>query len=150
MSGEPDFDYSQPLIAFVEDMRAALAKNSHKGNWRRDGMRTFLRRCTEELEEVGVAMDQLSNLPGGWREFFDWYDERPRKATVRRNPETGKIEMSSHNARRLEGVDRIEQLGKVIAEAADVANFAMMMADKARCEIAEIQKDLSGAEVVKS
>ncbi len=134
--GQRAFDYSAPLIAFVDDMRAALKRNEGKGNWRRDSKQTFLRRCREECNELEVEIQNLDRTRVGWRplEEATWISSKESGHVLRRL-EDGSLEISTSTGAMPEGADRDEQLRKIIREAADVANFAMMIADKARVEL---------------
>lgn len=95
------------MDAFADEMEAKLVENRHKGDrerWARDEDSALLRRLEEEVAELRAAVEEP--VPDcGCREI-----DCPHLGTMFR---------------------RAERLARIVREAADVANFAMMIADVA-------------------
>lgn len=100
------FRQLRPVVRwFAEAMERKLRANDHKGGWRRDLPSALLERIKEETEE-------LANLKPLMLACVVRADECPQSP--------------DHRATGFE---------RVVDEAADVANFAMMIADVCACPV---------------
>lgn len=95
-----------PLAEFAADMEIRLRDNDHKGGWDRFPVLEAMKRLREELEELDVAVRTALAAACGCRTF-------PCDCIAGNQLERD----------------------QVVFEAADVANFAMMVADMARHQL---------------
>lgn len=90
------------VMAFARLMEAKLRENDRKGGWKRCETAYLSRRCGNELEELRTLIHRAK----------DW--------VLKNTFPSGRGPMLSDNA------ELVKEIGR---EAADVANFAMMIAD---------------------
>jgi len=119
------------VAAFAQLMERALRDNDHKGGWQECSLPSLIRRLGEETAELDDEIEKA-----GDRVWRDWDPEAHAKGSrphqqlvVSYSPVVGWRSADPHAPRRFQPtVEDIERIG---SEAADVANFAMMIADNA-------------------
>ncbi len=119
------------VAAFAQLMEKALRENDYKGGWSDCEPAALLRRLREESIELDHALSQAHDRV--WR---DWDPEAHkadatshRQVTVSYVPNRGWLCTDICSPKVFQpDADAIERIGE---EAADVANFAMMIADNA-------------------
>lgn len=107
--------------AFAEAMEVKLRKNDHKGGWDECTTGYLTRRLRTEVRELIAQIGKTNRA-------YDRFVQTPfeTKADLRREGSGGFVESAKHKkAKKKHAAERAKLLG----EAADVANFAMMIAD---------------------
>lgn len=115
------------VAAFAVRMERELKENNHKPGWKGDSIASLTARVCEETRELERAVAELDRQII-WREAR--HDAENGNGWSRLNPVTRKREIGV-GYREMEGEQRETQLDRIISEAADVANMAMMVADVA-------------------
>ena len=99
---------------FAEQMEAKLRKNDHKSHWSDETPHRLLYRLLEEVAELAT---KLQPAPAYSNDIHDRYQSLALK-----------INAAAAEARIWQHLDAYANSG-AIGEAADIANFAMMIAD---------------------
>jgi hypothetical protein len=115
------------VLAFAQLMERKLQENDHKPGWKGDSTLALLHRAEDELEELSEVVRGLERQVR-WEEEGSAHARRYGNGWSRRNPATGKREVGI-GYEPATGELRDELLAKLPGEAADVANFAMMITD---------------------
>ena len=106
--GDPSVarDQDSTLLAFMDAMRAKLDANAHKGGWQADSPTALLRRLRDETVELQLAIEKYLALS---HSLMNEKQDRTQRVLLEREM----IRAGKH----------------VASESADVANFAMFIAD---------------------
>jgi hypothetical protein len=100
---------------FADCMEQALARNDDKGGWKHETPNYLLARLCDEVAELCCEFQGASSDAAAWLTIAN-HELVSAAAALRR---------CGHSLVLREAVPR----GRISAEAADVANFAMMIAD---------------------
>jgi len=123
----------QEVFVFAQAMEKELLENDHKGGWKKCDPQWLLSRMCDELVELLDCFDvERTNAPDriGPREAFLIAQDHLRAAAGILRKHTG-----THNTRGLaralapDEARHSRSTDGVLSEAADVANFAMILAD---------------------
>lgn len=119
------------VAAFAQLMERTLRENDHKDGWKEDSPHALLIRLREETDELA---GELTNA--GHRAWRDWDPEAHaagplphRRVVVSYRPGRGWFCTDEAAPRRFSPTS--EEVKAIGSEAADIANFAMMIADVA-------------------
>lgn len=140
--GPPGEAPREVVRAFASAMERELRQNDHKAGWENDSVQWLLARLCEEVAELVHVFDVEPTSPPervGPREAFAIAEHHLLAAAGVLERTTGTI--WTRGAARIAPPTTLQGGSTPLSEAADVANFAMMVADVAkRLPFAKLRK----------